>query len=80
MATKLACLKQAAAGDWPLALRIAARFPRLGDDAPAIKRAHECLAGNGRLYRQLGMCPEALVAGGIAALRRRYRLGLPSAG
>ena len=74
MQTKLATLKAAAAvGDWPEALRIAARFPRLGDDAPAIQRAHEA-AWHPAFFRQLGRDPDALVRSGIEALRRRYGL------
>jgi len=68
MQTKLDRLKVAAeAGDWPLALRLAVRLSSLGRYAPAIKRAHECLAGNDRFYRQIGKDPEALVATGIEA-------------
>ena len=52
MQTKLAKLKAAAfANDWPLALRIAARFPRLGDDATAIRRANDCLTGRASIAR-----------------------------
>ena len=70
--TKLSKLKAAAdAGDWPLALRIAARFSDLGEHKAAIKRAHEAHA-NARFYRSLGKDPEALIADGIAALRARY--------
>ena len=73
--TKLARLKSAAdAGDWASALRIAARFPRLEKDAPAIKRAHECMTGRAEFYRAIGKNPEALIAAGIEALRRRYRI------
>lgn len=76
METKLAKLKAAAAaGDWAAALAIAARFPRLGDEAADIKRAHECLNGQGRsFYAQIGRDPEALIQTGIDALRRKYRL------
>lgn len=75
MQTKISQLRAAAAAnDWQVALRIAARFPRLGDEGPAITRAHEVLAGRGDFFRQLGRDPDALVAAGIAALRRRYRL------
>ncbi|MCA1776057.1 MAG: hypothetical protein LC676_10740 [Loktanella sp.] len=72
--TKLSKLKAAAAaGDWPLALRIAARFPQLGDHKEAIVRAHEAHA-NARFYRQLGKDPDALIAEGIDALKTRYDL------
>ena len=76
MPTKMDQLKAAAlAQDWPAALRIAARFPRLGDDATAIRRANDCLTGRASFYRQIGRDPEMLVAEGIDALRRRWRLG-----
>jgi hypothetical protein len=74
MQTKLARLKDAAArGDWAQALRIAAKFPELGEHAAAIKRAHEA-NHSPEFYRQLGRDPEACVAAGIAALCERYRL------
>lgn len=76
MQTKLAKLKAAARrGDWSAALAIAARFPRLGVEQTDIKRAHECLNGQGRsFYGQLGFDPDALVRTGIDALVRRYDL------
>lgn len=77
METKISQLKTAAAkGDWTTALRIAARFPQLGEHGPRIVRAHEA-GHNARFYRQLGKDPEALIADGVAALKERY--GLPSA-
>lgn len=75
METKISKLKAAAAsGNWAEALRIAARFPRLGEHGPIIIRAHEALH-SAAFYRQLGRDPEALVAAGIEALKQRYRLG-----
>jgi hypothetical protein len=72
--TKLSKLKAAAAaGDWQMALRIAAKFPQLGDHGPAIKRAHEAIH-SGAFYRQIGKDPEALIQAGIQALRERYRI------
>lgn len=72
--TKLDKLKtHAAAGDWQGALRIAARFPQLGDHKAAIKRAHEAFI-RPAFYRQIGRDPEVLIAEGIAALRSRYSL------
>ncbi|NGM47967.1 hypothetical protein G5B31_20835, partial [Rhodobacter sp. SGA-6-6] len=54
MTTKLSKLKAlAAVGDWQGALRIAARFPSLGDHKAAIVRAHEAFE-NGHFYRQIG--------------------------
>ena len=72
MQTKLSHLKAAAAAnDWRRALAIAARFQDLGDASADIKRAHECLTGRGGFYSQIGMNPEALVAAGVEALKRR---------
>ena len=59
------------AGDWPLAIRLAAKFPRLGAEGPAIMRAHEALL-RPAFQRQLGRDPAALIAAGNAALERRY--------
>lgn len=74
--TKLSKLKAAAAaGDWNEALRIAARFPRLGEHKVAILRAHEVANGHGaRTYAQLGHDPDVLIADGIEALTDRYNL------
>ena len=70
--SKLAQLKAAMrAGDWELALRIAARFPRLGAHKSAIVRAHEAYA-NPRFYKQLGYDAEKLKAEGRRALIERY--------
>ena len=70
--TKLSQLKAAMrAGDWELALRLAARFPRLGDQAAAIQRAHEAYS-NPRFYKQIGKNPEALKEAGKKALIARY--------
>jgi hypothetical protein len=74
MQTKISQLRQAAAqGDWPKALRIAARFSELGDHGPEIVRAHEA-GHNPRFYRQIGKDPDAAIAAGIAALKARYDL------
>ena len=74
MKTKLETLKEhAAVGDWPGALKIAARFPRLGSDKARIERAWEATARPG-FMRQLGKDPDALMADGIAALKSRYQL------
>lgn len=73
METKLSKLITAAqAGDWAGALRIAARFPQLGEHKRAIVTAHECLV-NPRFYVQLGMDPAAAVEAGKVALRARYK-------
>jgi hypothetical protein len=74
METKLSKLKAAASsGDWAGALRIAAKFPQLGEHKTVIVRAHECFV-NPAFYRQLGRDPEACIEAGISALRIRYRL------
>ena len=74
MQTKLSRIREAAAaGDWPGALRIAAKFADLGENRAAIIRAHEAHA-NARFYRGLGKDPEALIAAGIDALKERFGL------
>lgn len=71
-ATKLARLHAAiAAGNWPAALSIAARFPRLGTHAVAIRRAHEAYR-HPNFYTQLGYDVDCLLADGRAALIARY--------
>ena len=57
--------------DWALALRIAARFPRLGIHGPAIVRAHEAYS-NSRFYIQLGYDVEKLKEAGRRALIEKY--------
>jgi hypothetical protein len=70
--TKLAQIRGAmAANDWDLALRLAARFQRLGDQAVAIRRAADILL-RPNFYRQLGYDPEQVRAEGIAALKERF--------
>lgn len=64
------------AGRWDAALALAARWPRLGDHAQAIRLGHEAAAHPG-FYRQLGKDPEQMREAGITALRERY--GDPSA-
>lgn len=71
--TKLSQLKAAMrAGDWQLALRIAARFSELGDDKAAILRGHEAYT-NPRFYLQLGKDLDVLKAEGKRALIARYQ-------
>ena len=60
-----------AAGDEVAALRIVARFPRLGAEKQVITRgwnAHQ----NSEFYRTLGFDPAELVRGAIAAIRAKY--------
>lgn len=61
------------AGDWREAMRIAAAFPRLGDEKVAITRAWEAYQ-RPDFVRQLRRDPEALIRDGVDALRRRYPL------
>lgn len=78
IATKLSKLKTAyAAGDLKGALRIAARFPDLGEHEADITRAHECLSNPSNLHEQMGKDRAALIEAGVAALRARYDLGEP---
>jgi hypothetical protein len=63
----------AASGDWTGALRIAAKFPRLGADKARIERGWEAVA-RPDFMRQIGKDPDALMADGIAALKSRYSL------
>jgi hypothetical protein len=70
--SKIAQLRAAmAAHDWERALRLAARFPRLGAHKAAIVRAHEAYT-NPRFYKQIGQDPEKLKAEGRRALIERY--------
>lgn len=72
MQTKSSAIRNAIdAGDWQLALRLAARLPQLGVHGPAIKRAHECYS-NAAFYRQLGRDPDALIEAGKAAVLDRF--------
>jgi hypothetical protein len=74
METKLAKLRAAyAAGDHVGALRIAAKFPRLGGHREAITRGWAAHT-NPAFYRELGHDPAALIAAGIAATVERYGL------
>jgi hypothetical protein len=59
------------ADDWPLAINLAAKFPRLGDESKDIMRAHEGLT-RPDFQRQLGRDPNMLIEAGKAALIRRY--------
>jgi hypothetical protein len=58
-------------GRWDAAIAFANRFPRLGEHATAIRRAHNAILRPG-FYRQLGLDPAALREKGIRALRERY--------
>lgn len=72
--TKLAQIRRFyALGDTLSVLRIAARFPRLGEHRDAITKgwaAHQ----NPDFYRQLGVDPEPLVCEALLAIKQRYKL------
>ena len=72
METKLSALQAAMQSDnWQLAIRLAARFPRLGEHRNAILDAHGAYT-NPRFAAQLGRDIEALKTLGRAALVARY--------
>jgi len=75
METKIARLRAAmAAGDVAGALRIAARFPRLGAERERIQRGWMAVS-RPEFVRELGRDPDALVADAANALRERYGIG-----
>ena len=70
--TKLARVREAMSdGDWPLAIKLAAKFQSLGDQEEAIRRAKDAL-NNPEMYTQLGHDLEAVLQAGIAALKTRF--------
>jgi hypothetical protein len=70
--TKLARIRQAMRDEnWDEALRLAARFQRLGKHAEAIKRAASAMT-NPATYEELGYNLAQIRAEGIAALKERY--------
>ncbi len=70
--TKLSYVLAAMAADnWREALRLAAKFPRLGDDTAAIQRGWEAYA-RPAFYQELGYDLDALKQQGREALVRRY--------
>lgn len=72
--TKLRALTEAwASGDKIGALRIASKFPRLGEHADAIRRGWDAYNRPG-FYRQMRRDPEALTEAAFAALAARYGL------
>jgi len=72
MGTKASQLREMmAAANWHGALRMAARFPKLGDHKDAIQLGWSALTQPG-FYRQIGKDPDALVRAGIEALKARY--------
>ena len=61
------------AGDWQAAVRLAARFPRLGPHRDAILDAHSAYT-NPRFVQQIGKDPAALQDAGRTALLARFGL------
>lgn len=57
--------------NWREAIRLAAKFPRLGPQARAIMQAHEAYT-RPDFQRQLGRDPQQLIEAGKAALQERY--------
>lgn len=74
MTTKISRVRDLmASGDEIGALRIVARFGRLGADAETIRRGWNAWTSPA-FYRELGLDPTALVRAAIAAIRARYGL------
>jgi hypothetical protein len=57
--------------EWIEAIRLAARFPSLGDEKEPITRAWAAHT-RPEFYRQIGRNPDAEFAAGVDALKRRY--------
>jgi len=66
-----AVLAAMASNDWPLAIRLSAKFPRLGQQKKAIMRANEAIQ-RPDFQRQLGRIPEELIQAGKVALIERF--------
>lgn len=76
-ASKLSLLQAAAAaGDWPEAIRIAAKFQRLGDARAAVLDGHMALT-RPDWCRQLRKDPAKLIEAAKAALVQQYSLQPP---
>lgn len=70
--SKLARIRKAmAADDWELAIRLAAKFPSLGEQAADLRRANDAM-NNPQLYRQLGHDLQEIREKGVAALKVRF--------
>lgn len=75
METKLKTLKDLwNGGDALGALRIAAKFPRLGAERDAITKAWAAIQNPG-FYRQIGKDPDELIQQGFCAMRSKWGLG-----
>ena len=62
------------AGNWPLAIQLAAKFPELGAAKADILKAREAIL-RPDFQRQIGRCPAQLIEAGKAALIGRYGNG-----
>lgn len=60
-----------AAGDQIKAISLASKFPRLGDIRDAVLDAQMAVT-NPRFARQIGKCPDSLIARGWAAICAQY--------
>lgn len=70
--TKLAQIRDAMElEDWDLALKIAARFRRLGEHKMKITRAADSIS-HPELYKQMGFSLDELKTDGIKALKERF--------
>lgn len=65
-----------AAGEYRKALKLAAKWPRLGAQARAIKDGWDATSNPG-FYRQINKNPDAMYKAGLAAVAERYGLPLP---
>ena len=63
----------AANGNWHEAIKVAAKFPRLGDEKKAITRAKDCIV-NPRFYESMGFDVKAEIQLGIIAIRKKYSI------
>lgn len=59
------------AGEWEAAIKLAAKFPRLGKHKKEITRAASTLLSP-KTYRSMGKDPNELFIMGISALKNRY--------
>ena len=72
MKTQLSTLREHLANDEHVkAIRLAASWPRLGDDKAVIARAAAALTSP-EIYRELGFDPDELVQTGIQTLQTKY--------
>lgn len=60
-------------GDWHSAIRLAASFPRLGDQKKDIMQAKEALS-RPAFQKQLGRDPSRLIDKGVLAMKEKWSL------